>query len=271
MECLQKQVNELKKNQDVLTNLITNMIEELANVNIRITNEKVNLEYLIEINRNDIKNNVENMEALNLEENELKQNLLKETLNICPYFDEGYCKLLKTCKFVHSEENCELFDKEGICITINCRKRHRKICRYWRENYCFRGESCAFRHGDLEIYKKCDQCDKDTTNLYYCEFCGKDLCNKCTNEEAHDAKAFMNRSKLSCKDIHIIEDKLNRSEKSEYLERCQCGKTCLKENCECENCGKYFCKSCPASPIDGHSCCLECVFRDVMSSTLTEQ
>ena len=105
MECLQKQVNELKKNQDVLTNLIKNMIEELANVNIRITNEKVNLEYLIEINRNDIKNNVENMEALNLEENELKQNLLKKTLKICPYFDEGYCKLLNTLSILKKTVN----------------------------------------------------------------------------------------------------------------------------------------------------------------------
>ena len=80
-----------------------------------------------------------------------------------------------------------------------------------------------------------------------------------------------NQSTLTFKDIYIIPEKLSDHEKTVHGESCQCGNNCSDENFEFKNCGKYFCKNFPACPLNGHTWCLECLFREVMSSTPTKQ
>ena len=80
-----------------------------------------------------------------------------------------------------------------------------------------------------------------------------------------------NQSTLTCNDIHIIPEKLSDHEKTVHGESCQCGKNCLDVNFHFKKCGKYFCKNCPACPLNGRAYCLECLFREVMSSTPTKQ
>ena len=59
--------------------------------------------------------------------------------NVCHFYNSGYCKFQKNCKFFHSKERCE-----GECSGKNCRKRHPKLCKFGEK--CRRKVSCEYRH-----------------------------------------------------------------------------------------------------------------------------
>ena len=80
---------------------------------MKISNDKVDLEEIIENNRKAIKTIDDKIEALSLKETELEKKTFTEKLKICRFFDKGYCKLKSRCKFVHSDQNCETYEKEG--------------------------------------------------------------------------------------------------------------------------------------------------------------
>ena len=80
---------------------------------------------------------------------------------------------------------------------------------------------------------------------------------------------------MGCKDLHKIEETIKPfaqeiHERTVYEETCQCGKTYSKECFKCEGCSKYFCNNCPASPLENHTHCLECLFKEFISSTPTK-
>ena len=108
--------------------------------------------------------------------------------------------------------------------------------------------------------------------MYFCEFCRKDFCLKCTKEEAHEKDYAKNKNIIDYIQIH--NDKTNeqnesKEEESEMLidedklneiQNCDCGKPNKEGNFECFNCGKVFCEACPNRPLEDN--CLECLIVD---------
>ena len=96
-------------------------------------------------------------------------------------------------KVIVEKENCSEFIETGLCMNDECRKRHPRKCRYDQRSICKRGESCRYLH---EISRRkesesCDLCEFLCSSRYFCEFCIKSFCSKCTIEEAH-----MNQNKI---------------------------------------------------------------------------
>ena len=193
---------------------------------------------------------------LALKENELENAGSLSSLKVCRFYNQGYCKLDLECKSYHPEKVCEALKNEGFCARLNCRGRHPRTCRYWRRTECYRGKSCHFRHYWFDheeeskyVHKKCERCEKKAFNMYYCEFCGKDFCNECTNDKAHTKKTPADE--LDCNHIHkVLNDDLNEVENDNVTmtehDECQCGKN-DKRNFQCDLCSKYFCDACSVS------------------------
>ena len=62
---------------------------------------------------------------------------------VCKFYNTGYCKLTKKCKFEHPKNKCT----EITCKSKSCRKRHPKQCRY--KEQCRRQSSCLYNHEEL--------------------------------------------------------------------------------------------------------------------------
>lgn len=227
----------------------------------------------------DIQNIDKKIQLLDMKEKESLDRVRK-----CSYYNKGFCKLQKECPFYHPETLCSQFESEGICLKTICRDRHQRPCRYWRRGECFRGETCEFSHRlirnelYLQEHKKCDKCDNVNINLYYCNFCGKNFCCECTKEQAHDEQFTKFTEIVDCEQLHDTITKEDYSpdqeialekEKVEQSLYCDCGKSCSEDTFKCEECRKFFCRSCPAGPIENELQCIKCMFDDEMMITST--
>ena len=73
---------------------------------------------------------------------------------ICSYFDNGYCKLKKSCKFFHPESNCS----DTKCLRKFCEMRHPKVCRYYKtQQGCIFKDRCLFKHDETDL--DCEICE----------------------------------------------------------------------------------------------------------------
>ena len=82
----------------------------------------------------------------------------------CRYFNLGYCKHKKNCRFTHIDEVCQNY-LEDECKDRSCPNRHPKACKYFKsETGCSRGENCAFSH-DLHI------CGNQRSKMFKCVSC----------------------------------------------------------------------------------------------------
>ena len=122
-------------------------------------------------------------------------------------------------------------------------------------------ESCQFSHRyskkDFNPYKQkhCDQCDSESDRTYYCEFCGKNFCSKCTLKQAHEEYYSKFTQIVGCEQIHISTDEnqepghdsimnvddvevIVEVDKQDNTEYCQCGKSNHIENFKCIDCEK---------------------------------
>ena len=57
----------------------------------------------------------------------------------------------------------------------------------------------------------CKNCDKFSTQLYYCEFCRRNFCINCTIKEALDKWYNTTTKILNCDQIHTRKEKLESS------------------------------------------------------------
>ena len=72
----------------------------------------------------------------------------------CFYFDNGFCRYFKSCKYIHPKENCS--DTE--CIRKYCEMRHPKACRHYQTRYgCKFKDKCLFKHNYTNL--NCDICE----------------------------------------------------------------------------------------------------------------
>merc|ERR1719318_2321754 len=77
------------------------------------------------------------------------QVLHKETK--CRYFNKGFCKYRKKCRYGHPKEVCDTYLNTSKCENSKCPKRHPEVCKFWREKSgsCKRNERCDFLHVTL--------------------------------------------------------------------------------------------------------------------------
>ena len=64
----------------------------------------------------------------------------------CRYFDKGFCKYRKKCRYSHPEQTCGQHAKFGQCGDERCPHRHPEICKNWQSNSCKRNLKCDFLH-----------------------------------------------------------------------------------------------------------------------------
>ena len=81
--------------------------------------------------------------------------------------------------------------------------------------------------------------------MYYCEFCQKDLCAKCTIEEAHEEEYIRNTDVVTCYQIHKYNKNYDMQrpdmDKDDLItENISCNEDLNGVNyCECGNLTKY--------------------------------
>ena len=210
----------LQHNQNIINKVVRNLIDSVVviekSIGVKNALEKVELEKCINENKNAIDKLNERIELLNVEEMEIEQKDPSNRPGKCVFYDGGFCNLRKNCKFVHPEKTCEAYQQRDICSQVNCTDRHPKDCRYWKLGNCFRGNSCAYNHATKTNYNllendkrfeqerrmKCDLCHIITKTTYFCDLCKSDICNECTNKEAHDEDFFHENNDLTCKNLH---------------------------------------------------------------------
>ena len=87
---------------------------------------------------------IKEAEGENSEEGQIVSDKMKNLK--CRYFNSGYCKYKKRCKFLHPKNIC----KETKCDKEKCPNRHPKPCKWYKgETGCRRGKDCDFSHDTL--------------------------------------------------------------------------------------------------------------------------
>ena len=177
MENLKRQVKGLKNNQKVLSKLVKHLIETCALIEKRIeyqvsATKAEDLKNCIGKNEKAIKDLEEKLETLKDEENEVQSKVATIKLKKCFFFDTGYCKMGNECRFYHLYNNCETFEKDGICPIFDCKDRHPKDCRYWKNDICYRGNMCVYRHKNKKVM---DEIEKKRNLRTKCERCKKNV------------------------------------------------------------------------------------------------
>ena len=67
-----------------------------------------------------------------------------QVLNICKFYQNGYCKFKQHCRKKHEDKVC---DKLNDCTDKTCRERHPKLCRsFSKYKTCRHDMTCAYLH-----------------------------------------------------------------------------------------------------------------------------
>ena len=135
---------------------------------------------------------------------EAVDNARKDVVNVgqmtkkCRYFNIGYCKYNKKCRFYHPEHICEDYLKYNGCENKECNKRHPRKCK-WEGN---RG-GCR-RHGDCDYLHFTNdnmESSEDTADIceYQCVSC-KSIWNDKIHLVEHSVKNMKLFFCLNCSD-----------------------------------------------------------------------
>ena len=72
---------------------------------------------------------------------------------VCKHWNSGFCKQ-GHCKYLHSNEDCQIHLQGKECRDNKCMKRHRKTCRYWSKEGCERNNQCDFLHKETYLSRR---------------------------------------------------------------------------------------------------------------------
>lgn len=90
----------------------------------------------------------------------------------CRYFNRGYCKYNKKCRFVHPEGICKEYLKSYKCERKECLDRHPKICKWERSiGGCKRSVDCQYLHGKHDNDTSIEVKDDSVASEYQCVGC----------------------------------------------------------------------------------------------------
>ena len=128
---------------------------------------------------------------------------VKDETKRCRYYNKGFCKYEKRCRYFHPQEICQNHLDTLNCNLKGCKKRHPKVCKWFQKDVgCKREENCDFLHvtsacGDdgktahKEIEYKCAGCKSmfpseqyvvkheiQNTEIFFCLNCEDWIGNK---------------------------------------------------------------------------------------------
>ena len=74
----------------------------------------------------------------------------------CYKFEKGHCNS-ENCGFLHPEEVCEVFSRNGVCRKRSCmrlhKSEHRGDCYYWKQGSCrYSEEECGKGRHNHEMF-----------------------------------------------------------------------------------------------------------------------
>ena len=161
-----------------------------------------------------------NKEFQNLNQHKIKENekQLENQQIVCRYYNKGYCRRKSWCRYIHPENVCKIFLKDGKCFVRDCSSRHPKNCKYEKQA-CFRGDMCAYLHIDSE--QTVDNQD-DINNKEDLERVDDDAKDSIGNDAMNDdSNAKDNEMNFGC--AHCQSDNIRN---------------------KCHQCKNYFCDKC---------------------------
>ena len=95
----------------------------------------------------------------------------------CRYWNRGFCREGRKCRYVHPNEDCKRYIETGNCEDRKCEGRHRRYCRYFnKDNGCYRGDSCQYLHSNGRKVEKDDlnkrtKDNKELPEVFKCKHC----------------------------------------------------------------------------------------------------
>ena len=142
-------------------------------------------------------------EIENKKQSEVPKEYCENEVKECKFNKFGYCfKGEEKCEFYHSSNTCKMYLESGLCNRIGCRERHPRPCYYYQQGYCKRREDCKYLHLKNTTVNTCKNCEAESCQIYFCEFCLNSYCCHCTVKEAHSENVY-DYEDVGCKNIHI--------------------------------------------------------------------
>ena len=95
-----------------------------------------------------------------------------KTRKKCRYYDRGFCKYNKKCRFSHQEGICQVYLKTLKCGLKECCQRHPKLCRWDQgKGGCNKGEDCLYPHKEERLNINVDNVNTMGSEEYHCVSC----------------------------------------------------------------------------------------------------
>ena len=111
-------------------------------------------------------------DSVQMDQSEKDVEMVKEyKLTKCRYFDKGFCKYRRKCRYSHPEKTCEQYIKYGQCSEQSCPHRHPKQCKFWQsnQNRCKRNLKCDFLHVTMANENDKNEAHKSTYKCVSCK------------------------------------------------------------------------------------------------------
>ena len=126
------------------------------------------LETKIDLLDQEIQKRNEEIQNLNKHEHKENEEKIENKQIMCKYYNRGYCKNKTRCRYVHPQNVCKIFLKDGKCCVRDCSSRHPKKCKYFKQG-CNRGDRCAYLHNasdqiEGKLNNSNDKTDKKTVD-----------------------------------------------------------------------------------------------------------
>ena len=86
----------------------------------------------------------------------------------CRYFNKGYCKYEKKCRYFHTVEICKVYLKDGKCNVKGCKERHPRVCKWYLRDVGCKRQNCNFLHDTLA---NTENVAKKEVSSYKCAGC----------------------------------------------------------------------------------------------------
>ena len=106
------------------------------------------------------------------DEEEPKDKVKKIQRRKCRYFDRGFCKYNKKCRFSHPDVICKDYLKTHKCEKKGCPERHPKSCKWDQEKGgCNRGQECLYLHANKNLDNNVENVNNFEAEKYECVSC----------------------------------------------------------------------------------------------------
>ena len=143
MESIKGQLKQIVTNQKLFKNIVLHLVKSVTNIedkvediktqsNMKLFDQQDEFEKLMKENNNEIKAINDKIDMLKVKEKAVEN--ISSNLNICSFFNKGYCSSKEICPFYLPKEICEIYLSKGVCRKLVCKYRHLKDCRYWKRN-----------------------------------------------------------------------------------------------------------------------------------------